>query len=233
MLKTQNRLLLALQQHKGSHIESVVERGVLQRGAIIAEAGDDLLHVHFPEDCVLSLLSLLGNGTHIETATIGREGAFGALASLGRPISSTRCMVQVEGPVSKVPVQFLRAATVREPQLLELFIRYVQATIFQIQQSAACNASHGVEKRLARWLLEMSDRGETSRLELTHEFLAGMLGANRGTISIAAGALQEAGCISYRRGNVEVLDQGRLRAACCECYGVVREHEALLYPPTG
>jgi CRP-like cAMP-binding protein len=222
-----------LHARNDSRSMAVVERIVLQRGTILAEAGDDLLHVYFPEDCVLSLLSVLGNGAHVETATIGREGAFGALASLGRPISSTRCMVQVEGPVSRVTVLWLKSAIHQDPRLLELFVRYVQATVFQIQQSAACNASHGVEKRLARWLLEMSDRAETSHLELTHEFLAGMLGANRATISIAAGALQDLGCISYRRGSVEVLDQGRMKAACCECYAVVREHEALLYPPTG
>ncbi len=137
-------------------------------------------------------------------------------------------MVQVEGQFSRVPLQWLRLALQQNATLQEVFARYVQATVFQIQQSAACNASHAVEKRLARWLLEMSDRGDTSRLALTHEFLAGMLGANRATISVAAAALQDAGCISYRRGCVAILDRARLQSACCECYASVREHEAIL-----
>ncbi len=225
-----NRLLSKLRECSGSGVDAVVERRALPRGAILSEAGDDFSHVYFPEDCVLSLLSVLGDGSHVETATIGHEGAFGALASLGRPISSSRCMVQVEGDVSRVPVPWLKAEILSEPKLLELFVRYAQATIFQIQQSAACNASHSVEQRLARWLLEMSHRGDTSRLELTHEFLAGMLGANRATISVAAAALQATGGIAYRRGVLEVTDRDALEAASCECHEAVLQHDALLYP---
>jgi CRP-like cAMP-binding protein len=130
--------------------------------------------------------------------------------------------------ISRVPLQWQRLALQQNPTLQEVFARYVQATVFQIQQSAACNASHEVEKRLARWLLEVSDRGDTSCLALTHEFLTGMLGANRATISVAAAALQDAGCIAYRRGCVAVLDRARLQSACCECSASVRDHEAIL-----
>jgi Crp-like helix-turn-helix domain len=192
---------------------------VWQRGKILAEAVDDLLHVHFPENCALSLLSPVGNGAHVETATGGCQGALGVLASMGRPIASSRCTVQVEGPITWETMQWLKFATKHESQLLKLFVSCVQATVFQIQQSTTCNASHSVQKQLAPWLLEMSNRAETSHLELTHEFLAGMLGANRAKISFATVALQDLGCISIRRGRVEVLDKGRLKAACRECYG--------------
>jgi CRP-like cAMP-binding protein len=228
MARTPNRLLTGLRGRTGVAVDQMIERIALQRGTILSEAGEHLEFVHFPEDCVLSLLSVLTDGAQVETATIGHEGAFGALASLGRPIASCRCMVQVEGAASRVPVSWLQNEFAREPKLVELFVRYAQATIFQIQQSAACNATHSVERRLARWLLEMSDRGGRARLELTHEFLAGILGANRATVSTAAAALQEAECIAYHRGVIEVLNRKGLESACCECYAAVREHGDLL-----
>jgi CRP-like cAMP-binding protein len=232
MATTQNRLLLLLIDQLGEQADANVDQVTLQRGSILCDAGDDLQFAYFPEDCVLSLLSVLIDGTQVETATIGNEGGFGALASMGCPIASSRCMVQVEGAASRVPTRWLRQACVQVPFLSDLFVRYAQITIFQIQQSAACNALHPVEKRLARWLLEMSDRGDTERLALTHEFLAGILGANRATISIAAAALQDAGHIVYRRGTIDIQDRLGLEAACCECYAAVSNHAEAIWKST-
>ena len=231
MTTTSNHFLGRLTQGEKTHIGSVFERVTLRRGDLLCDAGDNLRFAYFPEDCVLSLLAGLSDGTQIEIATIGHEGAFGTLASLGNPIASCRCIVQVEGDATRLPTSWLRSACARDPELVDHFARYAQVTIFQIQQSAACNALHSVEARLSRWLMEMSDRGDTDRLALTHEFLASMLGANRATVSVAAASLQDRGYIVYRRGAIAIQDRAGLESACCECYASVRDHTALLMGP--
>jgi CRP-like cAMP-binding protein len=228
MALTTNRFLERLTQGERTHIGGVSERVTLRRGDLLCDAGDALQYAYFPEECVLSLLAVLSDGTQIEIATIGHEGAFGTLASMGNPIASCRCMVQVEGDATRIPTSWLRTACARDPKLIDHFVRYAQVTSFQVQQSAACNALHPVEARLSRWLIEMSDRGDTDRLALTHEFLASILGANRATVSVAAASLQERGCIVYRRGAIAIQDRAGLESACCECYAAVRDHTELL-----
>ena len=206
-------------------VESALESFTLQRGTILCEAGEVLEYVYFPETSVLSLLTVLTDGTQIETATIGQEGAFGALASMGSTLAYSRCMVQFGGQVSRIDVRRMRTELDQSTALREIFVRYAEATLFQVQQSAACNALHPVEARLSRWLLEMSDRAATDRLPLTHEFIAEFLGANRTTVSLAAAALQSAEFISYQRGFIDILDRRGLESAACECYASVREQE--------
>ncbi len=227
MQKLQNILLLKIFALLPS-TKSSLDLVDLEPARVIYDAGDLFDFVYFPEDCVLSLLTVLADGVQIETATIGREGAFGTLASMGHPMATGRCMVQVGGRASRIAVTWLREQCDSHPVLRDLLIRYTQMTLAQVQQSAACNALHSVEARLARWLLEMSDRGGTERLDLTHEFLAGMLGANRATVSVAAASLQLAGCIGYRRGTINIRDRSGLEAACCECYGTVRRHAMMI-----
>ncbi len=218
-----NQLLLRLDEDARTRIEASLESVPLQRGTILCEAGEILQHVYFPETCVLSLLTVLIDGTQIETATIGQEGAFGALASMGSKLAYSRCMVQFGGQVSRIDVRRLRTELDQSAALREIFIRYAEATIYQVQQSAACNALHPVEARLSRWLLEMSDRAANDRLPLTHEFIAEFLGANRTTVSLAAAALQSAELISYQRGFIDIQDRRGLEGAACECYASVRE----------
>jgi CRP-like cAMP-binding protein len=218
-----NQLLLRLDEDARTLIEASLESVPFQRGTILCEAGDILQHVYFPETCVLSLLTVLVDGTQIETATIGQEGSFGALASMGSNLAYSRCMVQFGGLASRIDVRKMRSELERSADAREVFIRYAEATVFQIQQSAACNALHPVEARLSRWLLEMSDRSGTNRLPLTHEFLAEFLGANRTTVSLAAAALQSAELISYQRGFIDIQDRRGLEGAACECYASVRE----------
>ena len=152
--------------------------------------------------------------------------AFGALSCMGSGIAASRCLVQVGGRAARIVIERIRAEIDASAGLRAIFIRYAEVTLFQVQQSAVCNALHPVEARLARWLLEMADRAVSDHLALTHEFLAGILGANRSTISLAAGALQTAGCISYRRGVIDIVDRRGLEGASCECYEAVRQHTA-------
>lgn len=228
---TTNRFLERHSLGERAHIAGAAECITLRRGDVLCHAGDTLRYAYFPEDCVLSLLAVLSDGTQIEIATIGHEGAYGTLASIGSPIASSRCLVQVEGVATRVASSWLRSECTRDPRLVDHFVRYTQATSFQVQQSAACNALHPVEARLARWLMEMSDRGDTDHLALTHEFLASILGANRATVSVAAASLQVAGYIIYRRGAIAIQNRAGLEAACCECYAAVREHNELLSGP--
>lgn len=220
-----NELLMRIADDARARIGSSLEPLTLQRGAILCEAGEALEYVYFPETSVLSLLTVLTDGTQIETATIGQEGAFGALASMGNVLAYGRCMVQFGGQMSRIDIRRMRTGLDQSASLREIFVRYAEATIFQVQQSAACNALHPVEARLSRWLLEMSDRAATDPLPLTHEFIAEFLGANRTTVSLAAAALQAAEFISYQRDFIDILDRRGLEGAACDCYAAVREQE--------
>jgi CRP-like cAMP-binding protein len=224
-----NKLLARLDEDSRIRIEAALETVALQRGTILCEAGEGLEHVYFPKTSVLSMLTVLIDGTQIETATIGQEGAFGAVASMGSALAFSRCMVQFGGLASRIDIRRMRTELELSVTVRETFIRYAEATIFQVQQSAACNALHPVEARLSRWLMEMSDRAATDRLPLTHEFIAEFLGANRTTVSLAAAALQTAGFISYQRGSIDIQDRAGLERASCECYASVRDQTARIW----
>jgi CRP-like cAMP-binding protein len=227
-----NRLLGALEIASRKRIDPYLEPVTLKLGVIVCEAGGLLKHAYFPQGAVLSLLTVLENGSAIETANIGREGAFGLFAAMYSRVSFNRCLVQLEGGMVRCPIELLQSEFKRSEYVRDLFVSYSETLLSQVQQSVACNAMHSTEERMCRWLLMMHDRAEGEALPYTHEFLSHMLGANRKSVTLAARSQQTAGLISYRRGQIQVLDRDGLEKASCECYAVVKERfDAFLTPP--
>src|SRR5580693_3215932 len=227
-----NQLLAVLETASRKRIDPHLEPITLKLGAIVCEAGGLLKHAYFPQGAVLSLLTVLENGSAIETANIGREGAFGLFAAMYSRVSFNRCLVQLEGSIVRCPIELLQSEFKRSEHVRDLFVSYSETLLSQVQQTVACNAMHTTEERICRWLLMMHDRAEGEALPYTHEFLSHMLGANRKSVTLAAQSLQTAGLISYRRGKMQVLDRPGLEKASCECYAIVRERfDAFLTPP--
>ena len=227
-----NQLLGALQSASHKRIAPHLERIDLKLGALVCEAGGHLKHAYFPQGSVLSLLTVLENGSAIETANIGREGAFGLFAAMYSRVSFNRCIVQLEGRMVRCPIELLQSEFKNSEHVRNLFVSYSETQLSQVQQTVACNAMHTTEERMCRWLLMMHDRAEGETLAYTHEFLATILGANRKSVTLAAQSMQAAGLISYRRGTMEVLDRKGMENASCECYAIVKERfDAFLKPP--
>jgi CRP-like cAMP-binding protein len=182
--------------------------------------GEPTEYVYFPGGGFCSLVTVLRDGSMVEVATIGREGAVGIDAAMekGR-LSSSAVMVQGETDVCyRMTARSFRREMDRHGAFYDLITRYAQALMGTVMQSTACNAVHSVEERLARWLLMAQDRMSSEEFPLTQEFVAMMLGATRPTVSVVAGTLQRAGLITYRRGRVKVIDRKKLERASCECY---------------
>ena len=227
-----NRLLGAVERSSRERIAAKLEPINLKLGDVVCEAGGVLKHVYFPEGAVLSLLTVLEDGSAIETANIGREGAFGLFAAMYSRVSFNRCLVQLAGSMTRCPIEVLRSEFERSEQVRNLLVSYSETLLSQVQQTVACNAMHTTEARMCRWLLMMHDRAEGEFLTYTHEFLSHMLGANRKSVTLAAQSMQAAGLISYRRGRIQIVDRPGLERATCECYAVVRERfDAFLTPP--
>jgi CRP-like cAMP-binding protein len=227
MMKTEkdrvpyNQLLSALEPVSRRRINAHLERVVLPLRAVVCEAAAVLKHAYFPHGGVLSLLTVLENGSAIETANIGREGAFGLFGAMFKR-SFNRCIVQMEGPMVRCPVRILQEEFRRSEHVRDLFVGYSETLMSQVQQTVACNALHSTEERMSRWLLMMHDRAEGKALTYTHDFLAHILGVNRKSVTLAAQSLQTAGLISYRRGTMQVSDRIGLELASCECYARVK-----------
>jgi CRP-like cAMP-binding protein len=189
-------------------------------------------HAWFPVDSVLSMLAVqTGKDGSIEVATIGSEGLLGVPLYLGADNSPGKVFAQIAGSAWRMPApDFLRAAQTL-PAFTRVLQRYTHALMVQISQGSACNRTHAIEQRCARWLLQTHDRVRGDGFELTQEFLAHMLGERRAAVNQAASALQHAGVIRYSRGHIEVLDRGRLEAASCRCYGIIREQYASMLGP--
>src|SRR5476651_899595 len=227
-----NRLLGELEASSRKRIDPHLEPVTLKLGAVVCDAGGLLKHAYFPEGSVLSLLTVLENGAAIETANIGREGAFGLFAAMYSRVSFNRCIVQLEGRMVRCPIELLQAEFRTSEHVRNLFVSYSETLLSQVQQTVACNSMHTTEERMCRWLLMMHDRAEGAPLTYTHEFLAHILGANRKSVTLAAQSMQTAGLISYRRGTMQILDRQGLEKASCECYAIVRERfDAFLKPP--
>ena len=227
-----NRLLGALQPASRNRIDPHLEPVKYALGHVVCEAGGLLKHAYFPQSGVLSLLTVLENGSAIETANIGREGAFGLFAAMYSRVSFNRCLVQLQGSMVRCPIEVLQLEFKHSEHVRDLFVSYSETLLSQVQQTVACNALHTTEERMCRWLLMMHDRAEGEALPYTHEFLSHMLGANRKSVTLAALSLQKASLISYRRGQIQILDRAGLEKASCECYAIVRERfDAFLTPP--
>jgi len=203
----------------------------LERGDLLHDAGDEIEHVYFPHDGMISLVAVMQDGATVETATVGRGGAVGATAGLGSRCAFGRAVVQLPGWAERMPCARFHAIAQQNDAVRNLVVRYNDLLIMQIQQSVACNALHALEARLCRWLLQTHDCVESNAVPLTQEFLGQMLGVRRTTVTIAARLLQSAGMIRYRRGLVQVIDRAALEDAACECYALVRRQTDRIFPP--
>ncbi len=227
-----NRLLDAFEPASRARIDPHIQPVNLVLGDVVCEAGGFLEYVYFPKGAVLSLLTVLANGTAIETANIGNEGAFGLFAAMYSRTSFNQCIVQLQGGLVRVPIEILRTEFDRSDHVRNLLVSYSETQLAQVQQTAACNAMHTIEQRLCRWLLMMHDRAETEELSYTHEFLAHMLGADRKSVTLAAQAMQASGLIGYQRGKIQIVDRPGLEKAACECYDMVQARfDDFLTPP--
>jgi CRP-like cAMP-binding protein len=227
-----NRLLAALDSEVFAHLEPHLQRLKLLAGAVLYEPGARIQHVYFPEDCVVSLLAVLGDGGSAEVAVFGCEGVLGYASSLMGRRAFGRYIVQVPGTASRMSVDRLQHSAHTNRQLNELLVRYSEALLAQTFQMVACNAVHTAEARSCRWILSTQDRVNRDTVPLTHEFLAEMLGVQRSTVSFITGMLQSEGVIRQHRGGITIVDRRALEGLACECYGAIRETFERLLPST-
>jgi CRP-like cAMP-binding protein len=227
---SQNRLLAALDVEDRQLLTARLTAVTLEKGALLYDPGDMVDTVYFPDDCVISLMTLMESGAAIESATIGREGALGLMSAVSPRQSLSRAIVQVAGRAHRISAPHLHRIWEHSGQVRDLVDRHNEALFAHAIQSVACNALHSVEARFCRWLLSCRDRIDSNTVSLTQEFLADMLGVQRTTVTVVARALQAAGLIRYRRGVVDILDRAGLEAIACECYGAVRRNYERLLP---
>jgi CRP-like cAMP-binding protein len=228
-----NQLIGAFGDDIRGRLSAYMKRVDFKLGTTVCEAGGVLKHAYFPEGAVVSLLTVLENGSEIECANIGREGAFGLFSAMYSRVSFNRCTVQLEGPMLQCQIEPLQDEFHKSAHMQDLFVSYSETLLSQVMQTVACNSLHSVEERLSRWLLMMHDRADGEQLTYTHEFLSRMMGANRTSVTHAAQSLQNLGLISYRRGMMQVQDRLGLEAASCECFAIVKKRfNAFLTPPS-
>ena len=220
-----NRLLAALPPRTYRRMSGACEHVSLEFGQVLCEPGDALRHVYFPLDSLISLLAAVDNGEALEVGLVGREGVAGMALALGNRTSPVRELVQGAGKALRMPARRFVEELVNTPTLRRLVDRCVFVAMSTAMQIAACNKSHLLEARLARWLLMVRDRLGRSEFYLTQDFLARMLGVRRAGVNEAAGALQRRRLIDYSRGKVRLLDAKALRPAACSCYEVIRRLE--------
>ena len=215
-------------------LERLIEPALLvdaATGDVFYEPGGTAPWVFFPLSCVVSVLTVLDDGSAVETATIGREGMVGAFHALGDDRSpNERAVVQMGGRVLRIDRDEFRREVARDPKLSAAIDGYVRALLVHVTQSVACTAAHTVRQRLARWLLHTTDRVASDEVELTHEFLAHILHVRRASVTVALRELQGLAAIETRRGKTTVLDRASLTRHACECYAVVNEEYARLIP---
>lgn len=228
-----NRLLAALRPPERMLLEPHLKEVELEQGAILQEQGELIERIYFPHSGMVSLLAVMQQGNAVETATIGREGAVGAMSGLGPRHAFTRALVQMSGSASQIMTAKFQAVVAKSAAIRDIVVRHNEVLLAQVQQSAACNALHEAEARFCRWLLQSRDRSDSDVVPITQEFVAQMLGVRRTTVTLVAQSLQDAGLLRYRRGQIEILDRDTLEARACECYGVVRRAIEQYLPPAG
>ena len=225
----QNHLLDALPPDSFQRIATQLELVPLSLGDVLYESGVKLKHVYFPTTAIVSLLYVMEDGASAEIAIVGNEGVLGISLFMGGDSTPSRAVVQSAGQAFRLKAELLKSEFARFGPTMELLLRYTQALITQMAQTAVCNRHHSVDQQLCRWLLLSLDRLPSNELSMTQELIANMLGVRREGVTEAAGKLQHAGLISYRRGKIVVLDRAGIEARACECYKVVkREFDRLL-----
>jgi CRP-like cAMP-binding protein len=221
---SENSLLAILSPQVFHELQPYLKVREYEQGVVLAENGTPVTEVYFPYSGIVSLVVTLKEGDMVEAAMVGRDGVVNAASALDGRFSLNKAIVQARAFLASVAVPTIVAIADQHRELRSLFIRHEQVLLAQSQQSGACNASHMTEARLCRWLLRTRDLVQGDDLNITQEFLGQMLGVQRTSISIVAGALQRAGLIRYRRGHVQILDVDGLKEAACECYETVRAH---------
>lgn len=224
----QNHLLAAMLDADFARLAPHLEQVSMLLGDVIYDSGDKLQHVYFPTTAIVSLHYLLENGGSSEIAGVGNEGIVGVSLFMGGNSTPSRAVVQTGGIGFRLKAHVLMEEFDRAGPVMRLLLRYTQALITQMSQTAVCNRHHTVEQQLCRWLLLTMDRLPNSELTMTQELIANMLGVRREGVTEAAGRLQQRGFISYRRGHISVLDRAGLEGHVCECYGVVKKEFARL-----
>lgn len=220
---TQNQILAALPRAEFERLAPHLELVEMQLGEVLYESGGRLNHVYFPTTSIVSLLYVMADGASAEIAVVGNEGILGISLFMGGETTPSRAVVQSAGHAYRLKSQLLKEEFNRSGPVMNLLLRYTQALITQMAQTAVCNRHHSVDKQLCRWLLMSLDRLSTNQLTMTQELIANMLGVRREGVTEAAGRLQRAGMIRYSRGQITVLDRPRLEQDVCECYAVVKK----------
>jgi CRP-like cAMP-binding protein len=223
-----NKLLAALPHYEYQRLAPHLRPVKLPFGEVLYEVGDTVHRVYFVTSGLLSLVLTDNTGHDVEVGLAAHEGVAGFNAILTGEPSKFRTIVQGEGTALAAPIGVVREEFKRGGALQDALLRYTEAMLMQTSQCALCNLRHTVEERLCRWLLTVADRRGQDTFDITHEFLATMLGVRRSGVTVTAGALKAAGLLDYTRGSVTLLDRAGLENTTCECYGVVRDHFKLL-----
>jgi len=226
----QNHLLAALPDDELERLNPHLELVPLLLGAVLYESGEQMRHVYFPADAIISLLYVMEDGASAEIAVVGNEGIVGISLFMGGETTPSRAIVQSAGHAYRLKGQLLKDEFYRAGPMQHLLLRYTQALLTQMSQTAVCNRHHTVDQQLCRWLLLSLDRLQSNELTMTQELIANMLGVRREGVTEAAGKLQHAGLIHYSRGKITVVDRPGVEARVCECYKVVKKEFDRLLP---
>jgi CRP-like cAMP-binding protein len=226
----QNHLLAALPTEDYKRLLQHLELVPMPLGDVLYESGNELRHVYFPTTAIVSLLYVMLDGASAEIAVVGNEGIIGVALFMGGETMPNRAVVQSAGHAYRLKGQLLKNEFSRSGELQHLLLRYTQALLTQMAQTAVCNRHHSLDQQLCRWLLLSLDRLPSNELTMTQELIANMLGVRREGVTEAAGNLQRAGLIAYRRGKITVLNRVGLEARTCECYEVVKKEFDRLLP---
>jgi CRP-like cAMP-binding protein len=217
-----NQILNALPADERERLFPHLQVVPMPLGMVLYESGEKLRHIYFPTDSIVSLLYVMKDGSSAEIAVVGNEGAIGVSLFMGGETTPSRAIVQSAGSAYRLDRKRLKLEFDRHGQMLHMLLRYTQSLITQMAQTAVCNRHHSVNQQLCRWLLLSLDRLQSNDLKMTQELIANMLGVRREGVTAAAGELQKAGVIRYRRGKITVLDRPKLEQLSCECYSVVK-----------
>jgi CRP-like cAMP-binding protein len=216
-----NRILVGLPAPDRARLVSALQPVTFALGDVLCEPGERMDYIHFPTTSVVSLLYTMENGATAEMGLAGNDGAVGVPLFLGGDTAPNRAVVVVAGGAFRMRAKVLREEFALGGAFQGSLLRYTQALITQVSQTAVCNRLHAVEQRLSRWLLMCHDRVDTNELQMTQEFISNMLGGRRETVTVAAGRLQDAGLIRYARGHITIVDRQGLEGIVCECYPTV------------
>lgn len=221
---TQNILLGSLPASARERLFPYLEYVSLPLGMVVHESGDPAQDVYFPTDSIVSLLYVMEDGSSAEISVVGKDGVVGISVFMGGGGTPSRSVVQSAGSAYRLSGRHLQTEfNHSDPDVRTLMLRYTQALITQMAQTAVCNRHHSIVQQLCRWLLLSLDRLDSNKLTMTHELIANMLGVRREGVTEAAGTLHRAGIIEYQRGKITVLDRPKLEEVCCECYAVVKK----------